>query len=252
VFWVRARLSRRRDSSGRAHSRRAGRRGPEGHREAEVPDRGWPLTPRPASTSSAGATTFGCPFGAQTPVNSRETTGNRKTTLRPWNVLICSEIAASTGTTCTACHAEGREFEPLQPLPRASLHRTSHDSAALARCTGAMPGSSQQNIGPQMDPATDPCNLTELRETAKPPRLRRFREVGATGFEPATFRPPAECGAQHTRALADVPVDPGVGLVEFVGDLAVRVAARPHPQRRPLIIGGPTREFVHNVCGRLN
>ena len=125
MLWVRARLSRRRDSSGRARPRRAGPRGPEGRREAEVPDRGWPLTPRPARTPSAGATTSGCPFGAQAPVNSRETAGNRKTTLRPWNVIICSEIAASTGTTCTACHAEGRGFESLQPLRKAPLSRGS-------------------------------------------------------------------------------------------------------------------------------
>jgi hypothetical protein len=34
--------------------------------------------------------------------------------------------------------------------------------------------------------------------TAKPPRLRRFRDVGATGFEPATFRPPAQRAPGNT------------------------------------------------------
>jgi hypothetical protein len=43
---------------------------------------------------------------------------------------------------------------------------------------------------------------------AKPPHLRRFREVGATGFEPATFRPPAECATRESvcRQVPPTPV----------------------------------------------
>jgi hypothetical protein len=46
-------------------------------------------------------------------------------------------------------------------------------------------------------------DLTKLRfRHRKPPHLRRFSSVGATGFEPATFRPPAECATRPGRALS--------------------------------------------------
>jgi hypothetical protein len=65
-----------------------------------------------------------------------------------------------------------------------------------------------KEIGPQMDPATayGPCP----RRT-KPPGLRRFRLIGATGFEPATFRPPAECATRLRHAPGE---GPSLGQIE--------------------------------------
>src|SRR5215207_9853423 len=70
------------------------------------------------------------------------------------------------------------------------------------------PGNKLRIVGGTGEPQTDPAHAATsagldpiwapsgppmiLRRNRKPPHMRRFSEVGATGFEPATFRPPAE------------------------------------------------------------
>jgi hypothetical protein len=65
-------------------------------------------------------------------------------------------------------------------------------------------------IGPRLDPVSDTRYGPGY---TKRPEIRRFCGVGATAFEPASFRPPAECvsrlrHAPSRFALADVAIWP--------------------------------------------
>src|SRR5215204_3343384 len=78
------------------------------------------------------------------------------------------------------------------------------------------PGNKLRIVGSTGEPQTDPAHAATsagldpiwapsgppmiLRRNRKPPHMRRFSEVGATGFEPATFRPPAECATRLRHA----------------------------------------------------
>jgi hypothetical protein len=68
-----------------------------------------------------------------------------------------------------------------------------HNQALASLARSAQPtGVTPRTVFRELDPEWTPRERERSRpERTKPPRLRRFREVGATGVEPATFRPPA-------------------------------------------------------------
>src|SRR5215204_1249640 len=59
--------------------------------------------------------------------------GNDRASLPPENPRVCRESPDSTGKARTACHAEGRGFESLQPLFPIRLYRASHGASVALR-----------------------------------------------------------------------------------------------------------------------
>ena len=82
-------------------------------------------THRSPNTDYASRVPIGCPNSRELAVKA----GKSKDDPRTENVLVCRGIAARAGTTRSACHAEGRGFESLQPLSKrrvfAGLFRSS-------------------------------------------------------------------------------------------------------------------------------
>ena len=84
---------------------------------------------------------------------------------------------------------------PAAPARALAIPRALPSSAAQRRN-----GSQHTHSSSRLDPNWTLRPLRRRRSRrAKPPRLRRFREVGATGFEPATFRPPSRTASGARR-----------------------------------------------------
>ena len=65
----------------------------------------------------------------------------------------------------------------------------------------------------------------------KPLQIQRFREVGATGFEPATFRPPARRDRQEMFCRADSKMRVGLGQEVRTAPLPADVSNPPAVER---------------------
>jgi hypothetical protein len=95
--------------------------------------------------------------------------------------------------------SSGAEVEPdgSERAPRRLHSAETNEAWAWRRVRITLDGGVPLEIGPQLDPAADAHYSPRC---TKPPESQRFCSVGATGFEPATFRPPAECATKLRHA----------------------------------------------------
>ena len=129
----------------------------------------------------------GYPLGTHTPVNSRCKPGNRPPIGPPENPLVCREIPRQRGTSRSACHAEGRGFESLQPLGRKLR------GCGAFRASGVAASVAGKGLG---GPTTSAQSTADTR--SKPIR----RRIWATGAG-------STAGGPRTRACAVVSVADG-------------------------------------------
>jgi hypothetical protein len=159
-------------------------------------------------------------------VNTRGTPGNRRTTTTRENPCVCRGYRCRTGNTRSACHAEGRGFESLQPLSKrpafAGLfrgrsrlvrlrHRTMTGQACLWRLAsaigrGSLAGDSERPAPWNFCvPAADWESTAPVRCPAAPAPLRFVRGRSAA-FVEEQHSQPALLRVVHRDSAAAVAV----------------------------------------------
>jgi hypothetical protein len=113
-------MSRRDELRRRDHGRLAGSAdlAPDTlYERASAPGLAGPGRRRPAARGSQRLRAW-VPIGCPNPRDFAGKAGESRPRLGPENPRVCRRYPQKVGTTRPACHAEGRGFESLQPLPR--------------------------------------------------------------------------------------------------------------------------------------
>jgi hypothetical protein len=88
----------------------------------------------------------------QTPANRRDIPDAQPCRRRPEKPPVCSQSCSRPRPSPSACHAEGRGFESLQPLSPIRLYRASNGVSAILLAAGARdwcsPTSRRGHAGP--------------------------------------------------------------------------------------------------------
>ena len=168
---------------------------------------------------------LGCPFGAQTPVVSRGKPWNPRPHLLARKPPVSSDFAHGIRAAGSACHAEGRGFESLQPLLRrpaiAGLLCVRSRLVRLRR-VGLIPDSRSADRRPfQRKPPV--CRPILVRPNPSP--SARLQEIGVRPAAAVTPIPAANGTIPWTAPAGRGPCGP----VRFQSGTATSTSPAPRP-----------------------